>query len=252
MCYDYFMIKETKIKAIKLFLIISLFLAAKSSFANVSLCFDVELLIFKVGESCISYKDVGEDILIESFMRTVNIGSIAKRVNDTGYTYVAKEGLKPRKFFFYQEEGSFKRYQSYHFQEDKIWVKEVKYRGLTDEVEKDEEKTYPNNGYRDPYSLALFLFKEVFKSQSGYLNLFYDDRFYNIPYKVLNDENIKIRENKFSTRKVLIKPEIKGKGLLRPKGNWYIWIDKDSQLPVKMSVGFIIGSVDVILNNFSK
>ena len=64
--------------------------------------------------------------------------------------------------------------------------------------------------------------------------------------------NFKVKDKIFDSKKVLIKPEIRGKGLLRPKGNWYIWVDKSTQLPVKMSVGFIIGSVDVVLTQINK
>ncbi|MCX7990996.1 MAG: DUF3108 domain-containing protein [Proteobacteria bacterium] len=242
------MIKSLKIKAFTLLLLISLGFFTNTSPANaITLCYDIEIFIFKVGESCISYKDMDDEILTESFMRTVNIGSVAKRVNDKGYAIANRDGLKPKKFVFYQEEGNFKRYQSYDFEEGKIKVRETKYKGLTDEIENDENKTYQYKGQRDPYTLALFLFKEVFKSQSGNLSLFYDDKSYLIPYQVLKDELVKIKDKKYDTKQVLIKPEIKGKGLLRPKGNWYIWVDKKTQLPVKMSVGFIIGSVDVVL-----
>lgn len=247
------MIKRTKVKAFKLFLIISLLFTPKLSLSQTTtLCFDVEIFIFKVGESCISYKDSGNEILIESFMRTVNIGSMAKRVDDKGYAIASKNGLTSKKFVFYQIEGNFKRYQSYEFDDNKIKVKEIKYKGITEEIENDENKTYSYNGQRDPYTLALFLFKEVFKSNSGLLHLFYDDKSYKIPYQVINDEKIKVKDKIFDSKKVLIKPEIRGKGLLRPKGNWYIWVDKSTQLPVKMSVGFIIGSVDVVLTQINK
>lgn len=245
------MIKRTKVKAFKLLLMISLLLTPRLSLSQTTtLCFDVKIFIFKVGESCITYKYSGNEILIESFMKTVNIGSMAKRVNDNGYAIATREGLLSKKFVFYQEEGNFKRYQSYDFEVDKIKVRETKYKGLSSEIEKDENKIYQYTGQRDPYTLALFLFQEIFKSEKGLLNLFYDDKSYKIPYEVLKDETILLNDNKFDTKKVMIKPEIKGKGLLRPKGKWFIWIDKKTKLPVKMSVGFIIGSVDVVLTKF--
>lgn len=194
-----------------------------------------------------SFKDMGEELLIESSMRTTNIASMAKRVEDRGSALLLKKGLRSKRFIFYQEEGIFKRYQKYEFEGGKINIIETKYKGLSDEIEKDEHKSYVFNNERDPYAATIFLLKEVFRSNFGTLSLFYDDKSYKIPYQVLKDETIKIGERRYNTKKVLIKPEIKGKGLLRPKGDWYIWVDSATYLPVKMSVGFIIGSVDVLL-----
>lgn len=247
------MIKKVKGKGFKLLItVITLFYYQLTYSFNTTLCYDVEVLIFKVGESCISYKEKDDEIIIESFMRTVNIGSMAKKVDDNGYAIAKKNGLIPKKFVFNQKEGNFKRFQSYDFEEDKIKVRETKYKDLSDIVEKEEYKIYQHNGERDPYTLALFFFKEAFVSKEGFLKLFYDDQSYQIPYQVLKDEKIKIRQKIFDTKKVLIKPIIKGKGLLKPKGNWYIWIDKSTQFPVKMSVGFIIGSVDVLLTRIEQ
>ncbi len=211
-------------------------------------CFDVKVLFFRVGESCISYKDGGEDIIIESLIRTVNIASKAKKVEDRGGAVLIKKNLIPKTFVFHQQEGGFKRYQRYDFEDGKIKVVETKYKGLSDEIEKDEHKTYSHYGQRDPFSASLYLFREVFRSERGYLNLFYDDRTYQIPFNVIKEEEIKLANTSYSTRKVLIRPDILGKGLLRPKGDWYIWVDRETLLPIKMSVGFIIGSVNVLIS----
>lgn len=207
----------------------------------------MEVLIFKVGESCIEYKEDGDNINVTSFMRTVNIGSLARRVEDKGEAIIDKKGLKPISFKFHQEEGRFKRYQEYQFLEGKIFVREIKFKKLTDNIEKDEKKVYVSKEYGDPYTVALHLFTNVASNRKGVLKLFYDDKFYNIPYTVLKEETISVSSTKYDTYKVLVKPYIQGRGLLKPKGDWILWIDKSSRMPVKMSVGFIIGSVNVII-----
>jgi hypothetical protein len=116
-------------------------------------------------------------------------------------------------------------------------------------VEKDENKVYMSQGYGDPYAVALHLFENIGKNKAGTLRLFYDDRFYNVPYSILKEERLSIDGVSYETYRVLVKPYIQGKGLLKPRGDWLLWIDKKSKLPVKMSVGFIIGSVDVVLEN---
>lgn len=215
---------------------------------DVSVCYRVEVFFLKVGESCINFKETEDMILVDSFMRTVNIGSLARRIYDNGYSEINKNSLRPYRFYFHQEEGNFKRDQEYFFIDNKIQVRETKFRGLTDNIEKDEKKVYEDLNYLDPYTAALYLFMNVEKNRSGYIKLFYDDRFYKIPYDVRSEEKIKVDNTLYDTLKVVIKPKIRGKGLLKPKGDWTLWIDKKRKVPVKMNVGFIIGSVNVYVD----
>lgn len=216
---------------------------------NVTACYDVELFFLKVGESCITFRDDKETVSVSSFMRTVNIGSLAKRINDKGEGVVGKAGYKARLFRFHQEEGQFKRYQEYNFVNNKVYVRETRYKGLSDVIIKDERKEYEANDYLDPYAAALYLFENIEKNQNGTIKLFYDDRFYNIPYWRLKKEETIIDGVRYETYKVLIKPYIQGKGLLKPKGDWYLWVDRQSKMPIKMRVGFIIGGVDVLIKS---
>lgn len=233
-----------------LFTLIAVLNFSSTVFAfNASACYRVEVFFFKVGESCISYKEDKDKILVSSFMRTVNIGSLAKRVDDKGEAVIDKDNLKPVSFKFHQEEGRFKRYQEYQFLEDKVFVRETKYKDLTDTIEKDEKKVYLSNNYADPYTAALQLLINVGNKKQGVLKLFYDDKFYNIPYTVLKEESLSISGKKYNTYKVLVKPYIQGKGLLKPRGDWILWLDKATKMPVMMSVGFIIGSVDVVIDS---
>ncbi|GAB4442332.1 MAG: hypothetical protein OHK0040_13410 [bacterium] len=214
---------------------------------NASACYRVEVFFFKVGESCIEFREKDDKIAVKSFMRTVNIGSLAKRVDDKGEALIDKKTLKPIFFKFYQEEGNFKRYQEYQFSGEKVFVRETKYQGLTDKIERDEKKVYAASDHSDPYTAALYLFENITESSKGIIKLFYDDKFYNVPYTRLKEDKIFIDGIRYDTFKVLIKPNIQGKGLLRPKGDWTLWIDKQSKMPVKMNVGFIIGSVNVLV-----
>ncbi|MFN3471084.1 MAG: DUF3108 domain-containing protein, partial [Aquificaceae bacterium] len=46
----------------------------------------------------------------------------------------------------------------------------------------------------------------------------------------------------FKARKVEVYPNIETKGLLKPKGLWYLWIDEETNIPVRMELKFVIGS----------
>ncbi len=233
----------------KIFLIF-IFITVQSSTSlssTITACYDVNVFFLRVGESCITYKIDNKILKINSYMRTVNIGTLAKRIYDYGSSELVIEKISPKKFTFYQEEGTFKRYQEYNFKENKIYVIERKYKKLTDDIEKEERKIYSRSDELDPYSAALFLFKNFQISPEGVIPIFYDDKFYKIPWKTLGEIFIKTPLGEVKVQKLLIKPYIKGKGLLQPKGDWLLYIDKTSLLPIRMEIGFIIGSVKVDL-----
>lgn len=215
--------------------------------ASLTACYDVKVFFFKVGESCITYKIESNILKISSSMKTVNIGSLAKRINDHGSSELILDKFTPKKFIFYQEEGSFKRYQEYNFKDNKIFVIERKYKKLTDDIEREENKVYNHNGELDPYNAALYLFKKFQSNSSGMIPIFYDDKFYKIPWTNLEKTSLQTSLGEMKCQKLMIKPYIKGKGLLQPKGDWILYIDEKSLLPIRMEIGFLIGSIKVEL-----
>jgi hypothetical protein len=235
-------------KSVKLLFIFLIFYTPQNGNLHASslrACYDVKVFFLKVGESCITYSYETKEIKITSFMKTVNIGSLAKRIYDHGGATVFVKDLKPIHFQFHQEEGSFKRFQEYLFKDNKIYVTERKYKKLSDEIEREEKKSYPHKGEFDPYSAALFLFLNVEKQNKGTIPIFYDDKFYEIPWEKIEKTTLTYDITQFNVFKIKIQPNIKGKGLLQPKGEWFLWIDEKTKLPIEMEVGFIIGSVKV-------
>ena len=235
-------------KSFKLSFIILIFLTLQKGILHASslrTCYDVKVFFLKVGESCINYSIEKREIKITSFMRTVNIGSIAKHIYDHGGVTVSINDLKPIHFHFHQEEGRFKRFQEYLFKDNKIFVTERKYKKLSDEIELEEKKSYFHKGEFDPYSATLFLFLNVEKQNIGTIPIFYDDEFYNISWEKIKKITLTNNMGQFNVFKIKIQPNIKGKGLLQPKGVWFLWIDEKTKLPIEMEVGFIIGRVKV-------
>ncbi|MFN4012294.1 MAG: DUF3108 domain-containing protein [Aquificaceae bacterium] len=205
-------------------------------------CYRAYLFFFPVAETCITYKQENNHLKTESFVRTINVGKLVKRVYNRGGATIILPGLKPRHFVYYQEEGEFKRYQEYIFNDHKIKVKEIKYVKLSDEVERKEEKEYEYKGFVDPYTASLMLYKDSSKVNQGTVKMFYDDKEYLLPYGVKGVEVIQTPLGEFKARKVEVYPNIETKGLLKPKGLWYLWIDEETNIPVRMELKFVIGS----------
>jgi hypothetical protein len=205
-------------------------------------CYRAYLFFLPVAETCITYRQEGNTLRSESFVRTINVGKLVKRVYNRGWAVSLLPELRPIKFYYYQEEGEFKRKQEYEFKNGKIYVREIKYVKLTEEVEKDEKKVYEYRGFVDPYTAGLLLYRESSKAQAGTIRMFYDDKEYWLPYSVVGKETVEVQAGHFYTRLVQVQPNIETKGLLKPKGTWYIWIDEETNLPVKMELKFVIGS----------
>lgn len=164
-----------------------------------------------------------------------------------GYAIISAKNLMPKEFFYHQEEGEFKRKQHYIFKNSRIYVKETHYVKLTDKVEREEERVYPFDGYPDPYTASLVLYKNSIQNGEGVIKMFYDDRKYHIPYKVVGEEEIKVPAGNYYARVVDVTPNVETKGLLRPKGRWKLWIEKDNLFPVRMQLFFVLGSVRALL-----
>ncbi|WP_448587833.1 DUF3108 domain-containing protein [Thermocrinis sp.] len=209
--------------------------------SELTLCYKAYFSFIPVARTCITYAQETDQLKVSSWVRTISVGGLVKRVYNHGYATVQIEGLKPLEFFYHQEEGGFKRRQHYLFKNSKIQVKETHYIELTDEVERVEERVYSYEGYPDPYTASLILYKN--SSQNGSIKMFYDDKKYQIPYFVVGEEDM----GSYHARVVEVKPNIKTKGLLKPRGNWRLWLDKEHLFPVKMQLLFVIGSVRAVL-----
>jgi hypothetical protein len=205
-------------------------------------CYRAYLFFMPVAETCINYREEREILHTESWVRTINIGKLVKRVYNRGSAKIDLKLLEPKHFVYYQEEGEFKRYQEYIFNNGKIRVIEVKYKGLTEEVERQEEKLYDYKGFVDPYTASLILYRESTVKDKGTVKMFYDDREYWLPYAVVGRETLKTPAGIFNTRVVEVQPNIETKGLLKPKGKWILWIDESTDLPIRMELKFVIGS----------
>lgn len=212
-------------------------------------CYRAYLVFLPVAETCITYRVENNQLRVESFARTINVGKVVKRVYNRGGAIIEIQELKPTYFFYYQEEGEFKRRQEYRFSENRIEVSEVKYVKLSDDVEKREAKEYEQKGFVDPYTASLLLYREVLRSDKGTVKMFYDGREYFLPYAVKSRERVETPAGSFRTRKVEVHPNVETKGLLKPRGVWYLWVDEDMRIPVRMELKFVIGSATAKLES---
>ncbi|MCX8164730.1 MAG: DUF3108 domain-containing protein [Aquificaceae bacterium] len=223
-------------------LAILLALLSLSFAGELKACYRAYLLFLPVAETCISYKRETNLLKASSFVRTINVGKLVKRVYNKGSATVELPELRPKHFVYYQEEGEFKRYQEYNFGNGRIKTTEIHYVKLSNDVERKEEREYEYKGFVDPYTASLLLYRDSARLEQGTIKMFYDDKEYLLPYGVKGRERLETPAGNFITRKVEVYPNIETKGLLKPKGVWYLWIDEETHIPVRMELKFVIGS----------
>lgn len=213
----------------------------------IELCYKVYFVFVEVGEACIKYKIRDQNVEINSVSRSTNVGKIVRRVYNVGYSLVDKDTLKPKIFKYYQQEYGFIRSQEYVFDTNRIFAKITKYKDPKDKVGQREELSYEWNNQFEPYSAALFIFKN--SSTSGSIDIFYERKFYNISFSFLRKESINNHIGDFEANVVEITPRVETEGALKPRGSWTIWVDSQNHIPLKMKINFTLGSINVELKD---
>ncbi|WP_293449156.1 DUF3108 domain-containing protein [Persephonella sp.] len=221
-----------------------LFLSIFSFSYALETCYKGYYFFLPLVEDCITY----EKNKISAYAHSTPLGSLFKRVEYKGYS-IHKENLKPEFFYFVQKEGNKKMIHKYRFSEDYIFFEKEIYKleGNRYKFQKKLTKKIKNKDYFDPFTASIYLYNVIKRKKEGFLNIFYDGRRYKVPFKVLKDENLEINSEKHRTKKIYLHPDFKTKGLLKPTGNWYIWVDKKLDIPVKLELTFTIGSFKLLL-----
>ncbi len=206
-------------------------------------CYSVYFLFFPVAESCVIYRYEGSRLLIRSWVKTVVVGRIVKRVNSWGEAEII--GFRPLTFELYQREGSFKRDHRYVFDDRGVLYRIVKYE---DKGKKVEEGFLSSSIILvDPFTATFLIYTDTPNFVRSTIPLFYDAKVQHIDYRTVGEEKVEIFGKVYDTWKVVLIPRIETRGVLKPKGRWVLWIDKKTLIPVRLKVGFTLGSVHVYL-----
>lgn len=216
--------------------------------SNLTLCYDIKALFLTVGNTCIRYKLDNKTIYFNSEIRSSPMVSWVSRVNDQAKAIGNSNNLRTEYFLFHQEEGKYKASQEYFFEGNNIRVKSIKYND--DWTVKDEKiSIYEKmSDYREPFMLSIIFYKNILDGNTTPLKLFYKEKTYDIPFKIHSEQEIKALNRKFEAKKVSFTPNIKGKGLLIPSGEWFIYIDKNRLFPVKIETKFVFINANLFIS----
>ncbi|MDQ7082907.1 MAG: DUF3108 domain-containing protein [Aquificota bacterium] len=207
-------------------------------------CYRVYFWFLPVAESCVEYSKKGKTVRIRSWAKTVVVGRLVKRVNSWGEATLID--LRPSTFSLYQREGSYIRDHIYIFEKRGISYRIVRYKRDKKEV---KEGFYESSVYLfDPFSTSFMVYIDTPNYRGGFIKVFYDGKEQSVRYRTMGEEKVEVLGRVYRTWKVVLLPDIETKGLLKPRGEWHIWVDKDTNIPVKLRVKFTIGSADILLS----
>ncbi len=188
-------------------------------------CYKVEYFFIDVAQVCISYEKDKEKISSKVKAETTGIIKLFRNIKYRGFS-ITREDFKPEKFYFFQKEKKLNIIHSYEFKDNKVlYQKKVNNKTLKKVIPLKEK-------ILEPFSAGLYLFEKVKKQKegSGILKIFFNGEIQNIKYK--------IKENK-----IIIKPDIKIEGIIKPTGNWEIKFNEGEKYPEEMVIRIRIGKV---------
>jgi len=224
-------------------ILLILFLPVISLTSELETCYRIYFWFLPVAKSCVLYSKSGKRMLVKSWAKTIVIGRLVKPVNNWGESKLFN--LKPETFSLYQREGSFIRDHVYVFKRKGIEYRIVRYKSKGNEV---KEGFYESSVYLfDPFSASLLIYLDTPNFRENTLQMFYDEKVQNVRYRTVGEEKVKVGDRFYDTWKVRIVPEVKTKGVLKPKGTWFAWIDKETNIPVMLEIRFTLGSVKIYL-----
>ncbi len=210
--------------------------------SSLETCYRVFFLFLPVARSCVEYIREGDRITVKSWAKTVVVGRLVKRVNSWGEAHIVS--MKPRLFLLFQREGSYVRDHRYTFRSDGVEYSIVRHRKEGKEVREGFYRS--GHPLYDPFSVSLIIYVRT-PSREEEIPMFYDEKVRGVRYRTIGEEDVDVFGKVYRTWKVIFRPEIETKGLLKPRGVWYAWIDKETNIPVRLKVSFTVGTVYVYL-----
>ncbi len=207
--------------------------------SQLEVCYKVYFWFLPVAKSCVTYLQEGRVVKIKSWAKTIFVGKLVKSVNSWGESRTLN--VKPYLFALYQREGSFIRDHFYYFREGGIEYRIVRYKG----GKKFEKKGFfpTKESLHDPFSTSLYVYADTPNRAGNELRMFYDEKVQRVTYRTVGEEKVEIEGKSYNCWKVLLKPHIKTKGILKPKGEWFIWVDRETNIPVQLKAVFSVGTV---------
>ncbi|GAB6066484.1 hypothetical protein JCM9492_15790 [Aquifex pyrophilus] len=201
--------------------------------SELKICHKAYYLIFPVAYNCTTYRVEREKLTIEANTTNEGLGKLLGKVEIRG---VSEGSIRRTKLFKLKLNirGNVREH-FYIFKDNGVYY-----------VIKGKErfKGFMKAPPYDPFRAGLFLYITA-SERERVIKFFYDGKVQEVKYRVVGRETLEWKGKVYKTLKVLIKPKVETKGLLKPKGEWLLWLDLETLIPVRLKVSFTLGSVNM-------
>ncbi len=209
-------------------IVIAFFTIVKFSYSS-EVCYKVRYLFIEVGKLCIEYKIKNGKIFSYAEAKTTGIVKLLKDIEYKGKS-IASLDYKPEKFFFFQKERNLKIIHQYIFNKNEVLYKKIK--------NKKEEIKKINIGKKeffDAFTAGLYIFKEK-SPQEKKIKVFFNGKLQDVKYRITKTDKDKI---------IRITAKVNVEGLIKPTGEWKVYIRNGNLYPYKMEIKIRIGEVEI-------
>jgi len=217
-----------------------LFSFATASAEKLKVCYEASLL-FKIGESCISYNVTDDNMLkIESSQHTTGIVDMAHHMEQKVTADISLIPFKSIYLFFY-EKSTRKSMTHHYFFKDKLLYSGNSFR-YKDNKYKSKKKEYAKDGVLDPAAAVMYVQLYELAKNDGELRTFFEGKYIDITYSKAGRKEIKFDGEKYVCRVVDFKVPVATSSLVSPTGVWRIYIDEDTGIIMRLELKFPLGN----------
>lgn len=179
---------------------------------------------------------------ITAFGRTLSSFDWAYRVRDHFETYVDMESLAPLKYFKYVQEDDYKDVDLVYYNHA-----ERSLRGKKKDM--DNLPAYVQDLVSSIYYARNIDFKNATPGQSWPIDVYLDQKIYNLDFKYVGKEEIKSDVGKINCYK--IKPRLVVDRVFKDEDDMTVWVSADeNKLPVRIETGLFVGNIRCDLTSY--
>lgn len=179
---------------------------------------------------------------IKAFGKTLSTFDWAYRVRDHFETYVDMESLAPLKYFKYVQEDNYRDVDLVFYNHEERSLKGKK-------MNMDNLPEYVQDVISSVYYARNLDFSNAKPGQSWPINVYLDQKVYNLDFKYAGKEVIKSDIGK--VRCIKLKPRLVVDRVFKNEDDMTVWItDDENKLPVRVETGIWVGSIRCDLTSY--
>lgn len=211
---------------------------------TLKVCYDASF-IFKVGESCISYRISGADRLnVYSSQHTTGLIDIAHPLEQQVSADILLNPLSSGYLFFYEKNEHKSMTHHYYYKENLVYTgNSFRFR---DSRYRSSRREFDKSGVLDPAAAVLFIQLNTLREGQGELRSFFEGKYVDITYENKGYDEIDFEGEKHRCRVVDFKVPVSTSSLITPTGVWRIFVDDETGIIMRLELKFPLGHAKLV------